>query len=84
MYKLPITVAARSKAWIVFVRSLERWDRGFKSHSKHGCLCGFILCLCCPVYVAVLRRADHSSKETYRLCKNDDETEKKPGPNKGL
>jgi hypothetical protein len=27
----------------------------------------FILCLCCPVYVAVLRRADPSSKESYRL-----------------
>jgi hypothetical protein len=28
--------------------SLERWDRGFASHSKHGCLCAFI-CLCCSV-----------------------------------
>jgi hypothetical protein len=27
--------------------SLERWDRGFESHSRHGCLCAFILCLCC-------------------------------------
>jgi hypothetical protein len=27
----------------------------------------FILCLCCPVYVAALRRADHSSKESYQL-----------------
>jgi hypothetical protein len=29
--------------------SLERWDRGFESHSTHGCLCAFILCLCCSV-----------------------------------
>jgi hypothetical protein len=26
----------------------------------------FILFLCCPVYVATLRRADHSSKESYQ------------------
>jgi hypothetical protein len=31
------------------LRSLERWDRGFESHSRHGCLCAFILCLNCPV-----------------------------------
>jgi hypothetical protein len=28
------------------LRSLELWDRGFKSHSRHGCVCAFILCLC--------------------------------------
>jgi hypothetical protein len=38
-------------------------------------VCAFILCLCCPVSVAALRRADHLSKETYRLCKKDYETE---------
>jgi hypothetical protein len=27
------------------------------------------------VYAAALRRADHSSKESYRLCKKDYETE---------
>jgi hypothetical protein len=31
------------------LRSLERWDRGFDSHSSHRCLCAFILCLCCSV-----------------------------------
>jgi hypothetical protein len=31
------------------LRSLQHWDRGFESHWKHGCLCVFILCLCCPV-----------------------------------
>jgi hypothetical protein len=31
------------------LRSLERWDRGFESHSRYGCLCAFTLCLCCPV-----------------------------------
>jgi hypothetical protein len=38
----PITAAARSKACL---RSLEHWDPGFESHSRHGCLC-----LCCSVY----------------------------------
>jgi hypothetical protein len=27
----------------------EPWDCGFESHSRYGCLCVFILCLCCPV-----------------------------------
>jgi hypothetical protein len=31
------------------LRSLESWDRGFKSHPRHGCLCAIILCLCCSV-----------------------------------
>jgi hypothetical protein len=38
-------------------------------------VCTFILCLCCPVQVAALRRADHSSKESYRLCTKYYETE---------
>jgi hypothetical protein len=25
--------------------SLEIWDRGFESHSRHGCLCAYILCV---------------------------------------
>jgi hypothetical protein len=32
------------------LRLLKHWDRGFKSYLKHGCLCAFILCLCCPVF----------------------------------
>jgi hypothetical protein len=34
------------------------------------CMCTFILCLCCLTQVEVLRRADHSSKESYRVCLN--------------
>jgi hypothetical protein len=30
-------------------RTLEHWDRGFESNSRHGYLCAFILCLCCCV-----------------------------------
>jgi hypothetical protein len=31
------------------LRLLEHCDRGFESHSRHECLCAFILCLCCFV-----------------------------------
>jgi hypothetical protein len=40
------------------LRPLEHWDRGFESHSRHGCLSAFILCMCCPVLISTLRRAD--------------------------
>jgi hypothetical protein len=53
------------------VRSVEHWDRGFESNSRHGCLC-----VCVVLYHGSgLATADHSSKESYRLCKNDYETE---------
>jgi hypothetical protein len=26
--------------------SLGRWDRGFESHSRHGCLCLRLFCVC--------------------------------------
>jgi hypothetical protein len=28
------------------LRSLERWDRGFESRSRHGCLCVRLFCVC--------------------------------------
>jgi hypothetical protein len=37
--------------------------------------CAFILFVLSCVYVAALRRADPPSKESYRLCKKDYETE---------
>jgi hypothetical protein len=50
---------------------LERWDRGFESHSRHGCLyCVRLFC----VHVVLcggrgaLRQAASPSKESYRLC----------------
>jgi hypothetical protein len=27
------------------LRSVEHWDRGFESYSRHECLCAFILCV---------------------------------------
>jgi hypothetical protein len=48
------------------LRPLEICDRGFEFHSKERMfVC--ILCFSCPVYVAVLRRADPRSKESYLL-----------------
>jgi hypothetical protein len=40
----------------------------------------FILCLCCSVYVAALRRADPPSEELYRPWKMITELNKRPGP----
>jgi hypothetical protein len=48
-------------------RPLRHWGRGFESNSMRGYLSAFLLCLCCPVYVAALRRADPPTKESYRL-----------------
>jgi hypothetical protein len=49
------------------LRPLERWDRGFEFNSRYRCL--HLFCLCCPVCVAALRRANPPSKESYRLSK---------------
>jgi hypothetical protein len=65
------------------LRSLGSRVRGFKSHTRHGCLvcvCVYSVFVLSCVYVEALRRADHSSKESYRLY-NDHETEnQRPGP----
>jgi hypothetical protein len=44
-------------------QTLGSWDR----IPLDGCLSAFVLCLCCPVYVAALRRANPPSKESYQL-----------------
>jgi hypothetical protein len=46
---------------------------------KHECLCVRLFCVyvvLCTRIIAALRRADHSSKESYSLCTNDYGTEK--------
>jgi hypothetical protein len=45
------------------LRPLEHWDRGFESHSRHGCLCAFILCA-----DSGLVTGWYPSKESYTLC----------------
>jgi hypothetical protein len=39
------------------------------------CVCVYSVFVLSCIYVAALRRADHSSKESYRLCKKDYEIE---------
>jgi hypothetical protein len=56
------------------IRSLERWDRGFESHSRHGCLCVRLFCVCVVLCVGS-GLADPPSKESYRRFKKDYETE---------
>jgi hypothetical protein len=43
------------------------------------CVCVFSVFVLSCVYVAALRRADHSSKESYHLRKKDYETEEEAG-----
>jgi hypothetical protein len=38
--------SGRANEGMKYLRPLEHWDRGFESHSRHGCLFVFILCLC--------------------------------------
>jgi hypothetical protein len=60
-------VLGRSQ-WPRGFRSLGRWDRGFESHSRNGCLyCVRLSCVCVVLSVQVhaLRRADPPSKESY-------------------
>jgi hypothetical protein len=53
--------------------SFGRWDHGFESQLGHGCLvcmCVYSVFVLSCVQVAALRRADHSSKESYRLYRS--------------
>jgi hypothetical protein len=45
------------------------------------CLCVYYVFVFC-VWVEALQRADRSSKESYRLCKKDYETEEEVRANK--
>jgi hypothetical protein len=59
-------VAVRSEAWVLAGWLLGSWVRiPLKAWMFVPC----ISVLCCPVYVEALRRADHSSKESYRMSK---------------
>jgi hypothetical protein len=72
----PITVAARSKAWTVFALS----NAGIVGSNPIQGMDVRIACICSVfvlfyVSVAALRLAAPPSKESYRLCINE-ETEK--------
>jgi hypothetical protein len=68
MMPVRVTVAQWFKAWTV----LALLDAGIVGSNPTEalmfmCMCTFILCLCCFVWVEILRWADHSSKEVYWL-----------------
>jgi hypothetical protein len=48
VYLLPLLNYVHSRR-ATCLRPLKHWGQGFESHPRHGSLCGFILCLCCPV-----------------------------------
>jgi hypothetical protein len=64
------------------LRSFGRWDPRFESRSGHRCLvrvCVYFVFVLSCVCVAALRRADHSSRESYRLWKMITELNKRSG-----
>jgi hypothetical protein len=71
----PFTVTARSKAWTVFARSKAGIVGSNPTQRMDVCVCVFSVFALSCVQVVALRRADPSSKEPYRLCKKDCETE---------
>jgi hypothetical protein len=54
-------------------RTLRSWVRIPLKAWMFVCVYSAFMLSC--VHIAALRRADHSSKESYRLCKKDYETE---------
>jgi hypothetical protein len=71
-----------------YLCSLERWDRGFESHSRHGCLyCMRLFCVC--VFVLCVGRGLAMGRSpvqgvlptVYRMKKLK---KKRPRLNKGL
>jgi hypothetical protein len=75
MIGMPITVAARSKAWTVFARSIAG-IMGSNPTQRHECLCTFSLCLYC--FVCRQRPSDGliTRPRSANVCvRKDDETE---------
>jgi hypothetical protein len=71
----PITVAARSKTWTVFDRSNIGSVGTNPTYGMDVCVCVYFVFVFSCIQVAALRRSDHSSKDYYRLCKNEYESE---------
>jgi hypothetical protein len=64
-----ITVAARSKAWTVFARLDAEFMVWNPTQEMDVCLCVYSLFVLSCLKVAALRRAYHSSKNSYHRCK---------------
>jgi hypothetical protein len=80
---LPITVAMRSKAWTVFIRSNTGILGSNPTWGMDVCMHLFCVCAVLYVQVAALRRADLPSEESYRLCKKIKKLKSGQGPTKG-
>jgi hypothetical protein len=69
---MPADHSGREVKGMNYLCSLERWDRGFESHSMHECLCAFILSFCCSVCrerpCDGLISRPRSPTDSYRLC----------------
>jgi hypothetical protein len=77
-------VAALSKAWYVFARSNTGVVGLNPTRGMDVCVRVYSVFVLSCDYIAALRRADHSSKESYRLSKMITNVKKRPVPNKGL
>jgi hypothetical protein len=70
-----LTVTARSNVWTVFARLNAGIVGSNSTQGMDVCVCVYPVFVLSCVYVGALRLADHSSKDSYRLCKKDYETE---------
>jgi hypothetical protein len=78
---IPITVAARSKAWTIFiVRTLGSWVRISLGTWMFVYVYSVLVLLC----VAALRRADPHPRSPTDCVKKLTKPKKRRGPNKGL
>jgi hypothetical protein len=68
-------VAAQSKAWTVFSPSNAGILGSNPTQDMDVCVCVYSVFMLSCVQVAALRQADPPSKESYRLWKQDYETE---------
>jgi hypothetical protein len=71
MFQWPIYYTAGHSGREVWGVGLGRLIAGIVgSNPAQGMdVCPRLSVLCCPVYVQALRRADHSSKESYHMTK---------------
>jgi hypothetical protein len=68
-------LAVRSEAWIVFTRSNATIVDSNPTQGMDVYMCVYSVFVLSCVQVAALRRAYHSSKDSFCLCKKDYETE---------
>jgi hypothetical protein len=80
---LPITVAARFKAWTVFARSNAGILGSNPTQGMDVCVCVYSVFVLFCMQVEALRRPDPSSKESCQLCIRSRNWRSGQGPTKG-